>query len=346
MKFVSLLTWMAAVGALPVLHAWDYEGHRMVNQLALAGLPAEFPAFARTKENAERIAFLGGEPDRWKNVPDLPLRHGSGPDHYFDMEGLELAGFRIEEISPLRYEFAARFALGRAAHPENFPALNPEKNADRTREWIGFLPWAITENYARLKSGFSYLKAYQEFGGTPEEIANARANIVYVMGVMGHFVADGAQPLHTTRHHNGWVGDNPRGVTTSPQIHVWIDGGFNQKTGLLNNALLARARPARGIELAAKTGVRDAMFAAVLAYLRTQNARVAPLYDEEKAGQFKADGTPGSTDGKAFIEEQLLRGGEMLSALWLTAWQAAPVDNYLQKQLTARTAAASAPVAR
>ena len=30
--------------------AWDYDGHRIVNQLALATLPADFPGFARIAE--------------------------------------------------------------------------------------------------------------------------------------------------------------------------------------------------------------------------------------------------------------------------------------------------------
>ena len=39
---------------------------------------------------AERVAFLAGEPDRWRNTPDLPLRHFNGPDHYIDLEQLAL----------------------------------------------------------------------------------------------------------------------------------------------------------------------------------------------------------------------------------------------------------------
>jgi hypothetical protein len=46
--------------------AWDYEGHRVVNQLGLASLPTNFPAFAREPAPAERIAFLAGEMDRWR----------------------------------------------------------------------------------------------------------------------------------------------------------------------------------------------------------------------------------------------------------------------------------------
>src|SRR5437879_13524345 len=66
--------------------AWDYEGHRIVNQLALASLPTNFPSFVHASAASERVAFLAGEPDRWRNTPDLPLKHFNGPDPYLDIE--------------------------------------------------------------------------------------------------------------------------------------------------------------------------------------------------------------------------------------------------------------------
>src|SRR5437879_13054485 len=74
------------------LLAWDYEGHRIVNQLALASLPTNFPSFVRTPAVSERVAFLAGEPDRWRNTPDLSLKHFNGPDPYLDVEGLATYG--------------------------------------------------------------------------------------------------------------------------------------------------------------------------------------------------------------------------------------------------------------
>jgi hypothetical protein len=334
------LVFLSAVGS-PHARAWDYDGHRIVNQLALASLPAEFPAFVRESAAAERIAFLAGEPDRWKNVPDLPLRHENGPDHYLDLEQLEWAGLDLASLSPLRYEFAVQFAAGRTAHLDRFPPIDPQKNADHVREWPGFLPWTITESFDRLKAAFSYLKAFETSGGTAAEIANAQANIIYLMGVMGHFVADGAQPLHDTIYHNGWVGENPHGYTIDLKLHAWIDGGFIARAGIRLSGLAPRARPARLLAAAPVAGVRDAMFAEVMSYLQTQHGRVVPLYELEKAGQLKADGSPGSFDGREFIEEQLLRGGEMLGSIWLTAWRTAPPDQYLLDQLARRSAAAA-----
>ena len=327
------------------LHAWDYPGHRIVNQLALASLPADFPAFAREPAAAERIAFLSGEPDRWKSAPDLPLRHENDPDHYLDLEQLGWAGLEAGAVSPLRYEFALQFAAGRAAHPDLFPPVDPAKDADHTREWPGFLPWTITEYFGRLRSAFGYLRAYQEGGGTAAEVANAQENIVYLMGVMGHFVGDGAQPLHDTVQHNGWVGPNPHGYMTNPKFHAWIDGGFIAAAGITLQEVAPQARPAQELRTAPNPGEVDAVFDDVMDFLRAQNRRVEPLYQLEKAGGLGADGSPGSLDGRSFIDEQLLRGGQMLGSVWLTAWRTAPPDAYLRGVL-ARRAAAAKPAAR
>jgi hypothetical protein len=323
----------------PSAHAWDYAGHRIVNALALASLPADFPAFVREPAAAERIAFLSGEPDRWKNDPGLPLRHENGPDHYLDFEQLEWAGLDPASVSPLRYEFAVQFSAGRAAHPDRFPAINPAKNAEHSREWPGFLSWTITESFERLRSGFSYLRAYQEGEGTAAEIANAQANVIYLMGVMGHYVGDGAQPLHVTVQHNGWMGANPQGYTTDSKFHAWIDGGFIARAGITFVRLAPQARPARLLRSTARPGERDGMFTEVMQYLKTQYRRVEPLYELEKAGKLRADGSPGTDDGREFINEQLLRGGEMLGSIWLTAWRTAQPDRFLLDQLARRTAA-------
>jgi hypothetical protein len=341
---ISALALSLASGAR-YARAWDYEGHRIVNQLALASLPADFPAFVRDPAATERIAFLAGEPDRWKNMPDLPLRHTNNPEHYLDLEQLGWAGLDPAALSPLRYEFAVEFSAVRAAHPEKFPPIDPAKNAEHSREWPGFLPWKITESFDQLKAACSYLRAFEQGGGTPAEIANAQADIVYFMGVMGHYVGDGAQPLHDTVSHNGWVGANPHGYTTDPKFHAWIDGGFIAAAGINWSGLAPRARPARVLATVPKSGEVDAMFDGVMAYLLAQNQRVEPLYELEKAGKLRGDGTPGSLDGRDFIEEQLLRGGEMLGSIWLTAWKTATPDNFLLSQL-ARRAAAAHPMAK
>jgi len=339
--FALILTVLGSGITLPMA-AWDYSGHRMVNELALAALPDDFPAFVHSPSNAERIAFLAGEPDRWRNNSDLPIKHYNSVDHYLDIEQLPDAGIDPQTVSDLRYVFAATFAAGREAHLDKFPEIDPLKNTDHTREWPGLLPWAVTEYYGKLKSAFSYLKTFEK-AGTPEEVANAQANIVYIMGVMGHYVGDGAQPLHTSVHHNGWVGDNPQGYTKWPGIHSWIDGGFIAKAGINTAGLLPRVETVASIEVTLPADGRNPVFVVTMDYLRAQNALVEPLYALEKTGVFKADNIGKTTTGRDFIEGQLLKGGEMLASIWLTAWRNAPEDGYLAGQLAKRQKSEAAP---
>lgn len=343
-RYLRPLFLLLAPAALlaPRASAWDYEGHRIVNEIALASLPAEFPAFAREPANAERIAWLCSEADRWRSSPDLPARHFNAVDHYLDLEQLARADLTPETVSSFRYQFALQFAAGRAAHPQRFPAIEADKNSDHTREWPGFLPWTITEYFGKLHGDFARLKVLEdEELGTPEEIAQTKASIVELMGVMGHFVGDGSQPLHTTDNHNGWVGPNPHGYSTWRGLHAWIDGGFIAKAGITFADVRGRIAPAEPLALPGAREERDPMFDATMNYLLAQHAFVEPLYQLERRGVFKADGAATSSEGREFIVQRLLTGGQMLGRIWLTAWRSAAPDAYLRAQLLKRQAGAT-----
>ena len=226
-----------------------------------------------------------------------------------------------------------QFAAGRAAHPDRFPAIDPAKDPDRTQEWPGFLPWTIAETCAKLQTEFSDLKVYERYG-TPAEIADARANAVYVIGVLGHFVGDGSQPLHTTVHRSGWVGPNPRGYTTR-DFHALIDGGFIAKAGITASELEPRVVPARPIDLAPRPDGRDPAFVDVVSYLEDTQRTVEPLY---RLMQRHAFDDPADRRARAFIDGRLLAGGQMLASLWITAWRQAVPDVALQSALVRRQA--------
>jgi hypothetical protein len=341
----KLFVFAAALGAIVFnAAAWDYEGHHAVNELALASLPTNFPAFALTPEARLRIAYLAGEADRWRNETSLrdgtglALGHASGPDHYLDLEDIYLYGLTPETLPPLRYDFVADIVKARAAHPEKFPAIDLARDSDHTRELSGFLPWAITENYEKLQSGFSTLAALEKHGGTPAEIENAKQNIVYVMGVMGHFVGDASQPLHATMYHHGWTtNNNPNHYTTSPSFHAWIDGGFFKKTGGIDvTKLSAQIHPAEKIPAAADP---NGVFQTSVSFIVAANQLVEPLYKLDQQGKLSDKGDAGA-EGRAFLEAQLVKSGQLLGNLWLTAWQTAPEDTYLERELNQRPTAA------
>ncbi len=328
------LTLLSLAATVAPVEAWDYEAHRVVNEAALAILPTNFPAFVRTPQATERIAFLSGEPDRWRNTPDNVLKHVNHPDHYIDLEELDDYGLTDEELPVFRYDFIAHLAIVRNDRPGSFPAIDPASNKDHTRQLVGLLPWTLTEHYSRLKSGFSSLRALERHGGTPEEIENERQNIIYVMGVMGHFAGDAGQPLHTTLHFNGWVGDNPNGYTTDRSFHALTDGGFFLRTGLpTTEAVAERAGSATGLPTAGAAGA-DGVFREVVKFIRAQQGQVEPLYRLEKDGAFTPDADP--ERARDFLTGQMALGARLLANLWVSAWRDAPEDTWLIRKLSER----------
>ena len=56
----------------------------MINRVAAEKLPSDVPAFLRNA--AEQLAYLGPEPDRWREKSELALKLSQEPDHFIDLE--------------------------------------------------------------------------------------------------------------------------------------------------------------------------------------------------------------------------------------------------------------------
>jgi hypothetical protein len=341
MKRISLAAGILALTMTTSrLLAWDYEGHRLVNQLALASLPTNFPSFVRVADASERVAFLAGEPDRWRNTPDLPLQHCQEPEHFMDLELLAGFDMKPDSLPPFRYDFISALGAFRSAHPDKAADEDSAPDPAHKYRWVGLLPWAITENYSKLKSGFSYLKTFETGGGTPDEIANAQANILYIMGTMGHYVGDASQPLHTTIHHHGWKGENPHDYSTRSGIHSFIDGYFKQTSAATFKSLSAKLRPAQIVSIEGRSAKPEEMFQAFMLFIMDNHKLVEPLYKLDKEGKLSTDGD--ASEGRAFLEAQILKSGQLLGDIWYSAWQQAPPDTFLQRSLAGRKKPAAA----
>jgi hypothetical protein len=140
--------------------------------------------------------------------------------------------------------------------------------------------------------------------------------IIFYAGWLGHYVADGSQPLHTTIKYNGWVGPNPNGYTTEHKIHWQFEGPY----------VAANIKQTDFAGLVKNPEKVDDPFAGYLAYLRQSNTLVEDVYKLEKAGGFTGKGTPEAFD---FTTRRLAAGSQMLLNLWYTAWleSAVPVSN-------------------
>jgi hypothetical protein len=271
---------------------WGSTGHTDINQVAAEKIPADMPKFLRTKSAVQRIAYLGPEPDRWRDGAPSALNYAQAPDHFIDLE-------RIEGLGPLpmgRYDFYKMLYAKRATttdHPDDYL---PDR--------VGLQPYITIEVFERLELAF---RNYREMKQKRQKTDVIEGNIIFYMGWLGHYVADGSQPLHTTINYDGWVEANPNGYTTQHGIHSQFESGFVDRT----------TTPASFAALVnAPQKVADP-FPDYMKYLEASHALVPQVYELDKAKGFEGTGSPESVK---FLDERLAAGSQMLVNLWYTAW--------------------------
>ena len=275
---------------------WGDEGHMMINRVAARKLPADVPAFLRNAE--EQLAYLGPEPDRWREKSELALKLSQDPDHFIDLELVE--GMTLPTD---RYSFYRALEAKRQQTPSQAETFLPEK--------VGLQPYITMEVFERLVVAFrGYRHALRDHTNTEF----AERNAIFYAGWLGHYVADGANPLHTTVNYNGWTTANPNGYTTAKTIHWQMEGVFVAAN--LKQLKFAPLVPDKPTKL-------EKPFQDYLAYLQKSHGYVEQAYQLEKAGGFAAEGTP---ESRRFIEERMAFGADMLRNLWYTAWLDSAVD--------------------
>lgn len=293
--FFSLVT---CENLVPLAHAWGNEGHRLINRLAATNLPTDVPSFLRSEAAVSEMEYLGPEPDRWRSTAEPELSAALSPEHFVDLEPADALG----PLPRNRLDFEAKvFASGQ----------RPEK--------IGLQPWETIEIWERLKAAF---REYRRLSAVGQDTRPVEQAAIFYAGWLGHYVADGSQPLHTTIQYNGWVGPNPNGYTTAHQIHWQFEGIF-VAANLHALQVEPRMTPAHALE--------GDLFDSYVAYLRHSATDVETVYRLEKAGGFTGTG---STESRDFTASRLAAGASILSDMIYTAWleSARPVpDPYAGK---------------
>ncbi|MBI4464670.1 MAG: nuclease [Acidobacteria bacterium] len=289
-----MLVALLLAGAVPS-SAWGPAGHRVVAEMAVPSLPVFFPSFVR--QNEALILFLSLEPDRWRDAGQSPLQAATAPDHYIEFEKLSF----LPTLPPDRYRFyqdlfERRRQLRARRRLREADALLPQR--------VGLQPYATAEVYGRLVIAW---QQYQQ-AVTTRARSTAQQAVLFYMGWLAHYVADGAQPLHTTQHSDGWFGPNPNGYSTRPGLHAKTEDAFINQSGLEGSLRSQRVQPQR---------LQDP-FADYVAYLRASFALVPRLYDLEKAGAFDGNGT---AEGKDFIAKRLTAAAAMVAGLWVNAYE-------------------------
>jgi hypothetical protein len=278
------------------LPAWGDYGHRLIGLAAAQALPPDMPAFFR--EAAPRLSYLNPEPDRWQERRERtidPALHGaSSPEHFIDMDLVTPAVLAAALAAP------HRFAFGDSLRGAGVPVTT-----------MGVLPYRMLELAQQLRVNFRLWRS------APDSAVRhwIEQRIIEDAGILGHYVADGSNPLHTTKHYNGWVGANPKGYTTDNRFHSRFESAYVQAHVRHEDVSAAMRSPA--------TSFPD-LRAAVIEYLQASFSHLEALYAIEQRASFQA--ARSTPEQKAFAVARVAAGATMLRDIWYTAWVTSAPD--------------------
>src|SRR5579871_34856 len=274
--------------------AWGEKGHEISARAAVNALPKDFPAFFLAAK--ERLVYLCPEPDRWRGGTTSALGQLNPADHYFDLEY-----WGPDKIPDTRY------ALLFAAYKRGLVGDKPVSD-------LGTAPVAIAEYAEKLTTNFREWRDTRE-DSEPDRLIRHQIeeSIIYLAGVMAHFVTDLGQPLHCTVHFNGWAKDypNPKGFPVgrdSNGIHSRFESQFVDRA--VNEKDLPALLPARH-----RAGP---WVAEMETFVRRNNGFVEQLYEIDRKGAF-ASGKE-TPEALPFTLQRLADSAGMLRDVWTTAW--------------------------
>lgn len=274
---------------------WGFQGHGIVQEVAVETLPDDVPEFFTQAK--ERIVGLASQPDRWKTRGLNYLSGATAMDHFMAFEqiqGHDLPEDRYDYISMIEREGI------------NAPGQAPK--------WVGTLPYRVAELYQNLTLDFAIWR--NEGQDLPSDDSRRKAleeNVLMSAGLLGHYVGDAAQPLHSTVHHDGWnpaAEPNPNGYRTRRGLHREFETKFLNEVAN-EEQVHERVGPAHqfaGDPLDWGLGL-----------IAESNTQVEKLYQLEQSGDIDPDHP--SAEGVDFLHDRMAVGAENLRDLWFTAWR-------------------------
>jgi hypothetical protein len=295
----SIVRFGGIVCIMLICGGWGPRGHESANAAAVQGIPPDGPVFL--KQYADWIAKTGPVPDSWRGNTEPYSKIFEDPNHGWFKEQFAF----METIPRSRYEFVLRLYDEYLKIREK----EPERAALMNVRWTGTMPYAAMETYDRMKAAMrAYRRAIAD--DKPESKAQAgylAQDIAFYMGWLGHYTADGAQPLHDTIHHDGWVGPNPKAYATE-RVHGRFETQFVDLIQLTSADLMP---------LMEKPKVLVDPFAAFVAHLDDAATHVEEVYQLDKSGAL-ADKS--NQQAAKLVRIQLTKAAALLRDLTYTAW--------------------------
>jgi hypothetical protein len=296
-KSVLAIATLAAVSLLPLAAlGWGTTGHREINLVAMRELPPEMPSFLSDPESIALVADLGPEEDRLKGA-GYSHDHDDDPAHFFDMGD---DGLVAKTVSPYRLP----------PDMEAYAAALAGAKTDPYR--AGYLPYAIADGWQRVRKDFAYWRVFdylarhakrpQDRAVFAAERTRRQALVLRDIGVWGHFVGDGSQPLHVTIHYN------------DHRIHALFEGSFVRAH--VTVAAVTKLVPQGGPRELPRLLEQKELLTQIGTYLVASNDQVAQLYAIQRRRGFR-EGSPAAI---AFATARVADGARELRDLIVQAW--------------------------
>jgi hypothetical protein len=303
------------------LGAWGFRGHTVANLAAVESIGGDGPVFLKAYK--AYIGHLGPIPDTWRSVSEPYLRISEDPNHGWYTESFDF----MKEIPRSRTEFTLRvydeYLRASKTDPERAKLLNIR--------YTGLQAYSMMEGYERMKAGMRLYRLasgtsagltsrYQTIGRMYASISPALSDpaqiqeflardVAFYMGWLGHYIADAAQPLHNSKHHDGWEGDNPKGYTRDPNIHSRFESAYVELIAVSEADILPYVgKQARRL---------DDPWVAILDHMLQARAEAEEVYRLDLRGAFKDSKDP---EAKKLVYTRLASGAGFLRNLAYTAW--------------------------
>ena len=300
------------------LHAWGMRGHTLINLAAVESIPTDGPVFLKAQK--AYIGHLGPIPDSWRSVTEPFLRISEDSNHSWYTEGFDF----ITVLPRSRTEFILR------VYDEYLKTVksDPDRAKLLNIRYTGLEAYSTIEGYERVKAGMRLYRRLldpgsQDFSFTaktytgisplykdPELVKQMLIeDIAFYMGWLGHYAGDAAMPLHDSIHHDGWVGDNPKGYTRDPKIHGRFESDYPNLIEVSESDVL---------QYVSKTPRHfDDPWQATLHHSLESRNFVEDVYrlDLRHAFENKED-----AEARELVMKRLASGAEFLRDLVYTAW--------------------------
>jgi hypothetical protein len=286
-----------AAAVLPApAHAWGGTAHAVIDRAAIEAIPDDGPTFLR--RHVDYIAASASLPDGWRGDSEPFSKIEEDPNHGWFKEQFAF----LKPIPRSRYAFV----LALYKHYEAIKDSDPATAARTNVRWTGTLPYAAMESYERLIACMRQIRALKAEG---KDSAFAEQHCAFQVIRLGHYIGDGAEPLHDSVNSDGWRGDNPKGYTRDRTIHGRFESEFVDGIGLTVKDIAPR--------LGAPAHREGDMFEAVLAFLDDASSRMEQVYVLEKRARFA---NFKDSDVRELVYAQTGKGAAMLRDMICRAW--------------------------